>query len=138
MERGFFFWAPDIKNRFTWLWWSFQSSYWLRLSLRGNLRYLQSCPRLQGHLIDTNGRLSWICITVTLPSAVVASLKESTENCLDSWFDLKRNESGPLWFHTNHLRLYLQYVYATHNRLHCLTSRIDVGCGMLKGYFTQD
>lgn len=73
MERGFFFWAPNIKNRFTWLWWSFQSSYWL--SLRGNLRYLQSCPCLQGHLIDTNGLLSWIRITVTLPSAVVALSK---------------------------------------------------------------
>lgn len=45
-----------------------KSSYWSSSSQRGNLRYPQR-PCLQGHLIDSNGRLSWICMTVTLWSA---------------------------------------------------------------------
>lgn len=76
-----------------------KSSYWSSLSPRGNLRYLQR-PCLQGHLIGSNGRLSWICTTVTLWSAF------SKGEHWTVWIRiLQGTESGRLWADGKYLGL---------------------------------
>lgn len=76
-----------------------KSSYWSSLSQRGNLRYLQR-PRLQGHLIDSNGRLSWICMTVTLWSA----FSKGEHWTVWIWI-LQGTESSRLWADGKYLGL---------------------------------
>lgn len=100
-----------LKNGFTRWRQRFQkSSWWSGLSLRGNLRYLQR-PCLRGHLISGDGRLLWICTTVTRWSAFF----KGEHWTIRIWILQKAGVCGP----TGNIWAYRQ---TRHNSRRCLNA----------------